>query len=172
TGRSTVPNDASVAGVPCLPLLSRPAIVTTTMIRPATMSTPMMMTSATRGFILCTWALAACMVQSDPGFAMVASATARRYEITAAPADDGPRLDRLLAQRLPHLSRSRVKTLVIAGQVSADGATISDPSHRVKPGQEFTVIVPEARAAKPQGQSIALDIVYEDSDLIVVNKPA
>jgi len=103
---------------------------------------------------------------------MVASATARRYEITAAPADDGTRLDRLLARRLPHLSRSRAKTLVIAGQVSADGATISDPSHRVKPGQEFTVIVPEARVAKPQGQSIALDVVYEDSDLIVVNKPA
>jgi 23S rRNA pseudouridine1911/1915/1917 synthase len=102
---------------------------------------------------------------------MTDSETARRYEITAATAEEGARLDRLLAQHLPQLSRSRVKALIIAGHVTADGATISDPSHRVKPGQRYAITVPDARPAKPQGQSIALDIVYEDSDLIVVNKP-
>jgi 23S rRNA pseudouridine1911/1915/1917 synthase len=96
----------------------------------------------------------------------------REHEVTAAPADAGTRLDRLLAQRLPDLSRSRVKALVEAGNVRASGATISDPSYRVKPGQTFAIIVPEAHPATPQGQAIALDIVYEDQDLIVVNKPA
>jgi len=103
---------------------------------------------------------------------MMVSETARRYEVTAAPTEGGTRLDRLLAQHLPQLSRSRVKALVVAGQVTADGATLSDPSHRVKPGQSFAIVVPEARPAKPRGQTIALDIVYEDADLIVVNKPA
>jgi 23S rRNA pseudouridine1911/1915/1917 synthase len=103
---------------------------------------------------------------------MTASDTARRYEVTAATADGGTRLDRLLAQHLPQLSRSRVKALVVAGQVTADGATISDPSHRVKPGQNLVITVPDARPAKPQGQVIALDIVHEDADLIVINKPA
>ena len=103
---------------------------------------------------------------------MMVSETARRYEVTATPTEGGTRLDRLLAQHLPQLSRSRVKALVAAGQVTADGATLSDPSHRVKPGQSFAIVVPEARPAKPRGQTIALDIVYEDADLIVVNKPA
>lgn len=96
----------------------------------------------------------------------------QKHDVTAAPAEAGTRLDRLLAQHLPDLSRSRVKALVEAGHVSAGGATISDPSYRVKPGQTFAIIVPEARPAKPQGQAIALDVVYEDGDLIVINKPA
>jgi len=103
---------------------------------------------------------------------MTASEATQRHEVTAAPAEGGTRLDRLLAQHLAHLSRSRIKALVVAGQVTADGATISDPSHRVKPGQRFTITVPEARPARPQAQAIALDVVYEDADLIVVNKPA
>jgi 23S rRNA pseudouridine1911/1915/1917 synthase len=103
---------------------------------------------------------------------MTASETARRYEVTTEPPDGGTRLDRLLALHLPQLSRSRVKALIVAGHVAADGATITDPSHRVKAGQTFALTVPEARPAKPQAQSIALDVVYEDSDLIVVNKPA
>jgi 23S rRNA pseudouridine1911/1915/1917 synthase len=103
---------------------------------------------------------------------MMVSETAQRYEVTAAPTEGGTRLDRLLAQHLPQLSRSRVKALVVAGHVTADGATLSDPSHRVKPGQSFAIVVPEARPAKPRGQTIALDIVYEDADLVVLNKPA
>lgn len=96
----------------------------------------------------------------------------REHEVTAAPTDAGARLDRLLAQRLPDLSRSRVKALVEAGNVRASGGTISDPSYRVKAGQTFAIIVPEARPPMPQGQAIALDVIYEDQDLIVVNKPA
>jgi 23S rRNA pseudouridine1911/1915/1917 synthase len=96
----------------------------------------------------------------------------RKHEVTAAPDDSAARLDRLLARHLPELSRSRVKALVEAGNVSVGGATISDPSYRVKPGQTFAIIVPEARPSRPQGQTIPLDVVYEDGDLIVINKPA
>jgi 23S rRNA pseudouridine1911/1915/1917 synthase len=113
--------------------------------------------------------LAVGMANIDRGGTMAVS---EEHRVTALTADSGTRLDRLLAQHLPQLSRSRAKALIEAGQVSAGGATISDPSHRVKPGQTFAIIVPELRPAKPQGQVIALDIVYEDSDLIVVNKPA
>ncbi len=97
------------------------------------------------------------------------------HVVSVEAADLGERLDRLIAQRLPDLSRSRVKALIEAGHVALDdagGGTISDPSRRVKPGQRFQIRVPDAAPAAPEAQAIALDIVYEDDDLIVVNKPA
>ncbi len=84
----------------------------------------------------------------------------------------GQRLDRVLAARHPVLSRSRLKALIEGGQVGADGVTITEPSYRVKPGQRFAVIVPEAEPATPEGQAIPLDILYEDSTLLVIDKPA
>jgi len=95
-----------------------------------------------------------------------------QHLVTAGPAQAGERLDRLLAGTLPDLSRSRLKNLIIEGRVRLGEATLRDPSHRVKPGQVFTVSIPAAREAKPAGQDIALDVVFEDADLIVVNKPA
>jgi 23S rRNA pseudouridine1911/1915/1917 synthase len=96
-----------------------------------------------------------------------------RHQVSAEAGDDGERLDRLIAARAPGLTRSRVKALIEAGQVSLRGGeTISEPSWRVKPGQIFAIIVPEPEAALPVPQDIPLDIVYEDADLIVVNKPA
>jgi 23S rRNA pseudouridine1911/1915/1917 synthase len=85
---------------------------------------------------------------------------------------DGARLDKWLAEAAPELSRSRLKTLIEAGEVSLDGATIVDPSTRVKPGQTAAVRIPEASAAEPQPQPLPLDIVYEDEHLIVIDKPA
>ena len=92
--------------------------------------------------------------------------------IEAGPEDAGERLDRFLARRLPAFSRSRLKQLIEAGHVGAGGATLSDPSRRVKPGQVFTLELPVAVAAKPEGQAMDLAIVYEDEDVIVVDKPA
>jgi len=96
----------------------------------------------------------------------------QRQEVTVGAAEAGQRLDRLLAERLGGLSRSRLKGLIEAGMVSAGGATITEPSTRVKPGQTFAIVIPEARPAKPKGQALALDIVYEDSDIIVIDKAA
>ena len=103
---------------------------------------------------------------------MTAAKPARTYKVNVEKADAGERLDRLLATRLPELSRSRLKNLIEAGRLSAGGETIVEPSYRVKPGQRLTLRVPAAVPARPQAQAMPLDILYEDSDLIVINKPA
>ena len=89
------------------------------------------------------------------------------------PANTRPeRLDRALARLVPALSRSRLKALIEAGQVSRDGAPVREPSTRVKAGQNFAIIIPNPQPATPAAQPIALTILYEDADLIVVDKPA
>lgn len=95
-----------------------------------------------------------------------------RHQVTAGEADAGERLDRMLAARLEGLSRSRLKALIEAGMVSTGGATINEPSSRVKPGQIFAIVIPETVAAYPEGQALALEIIYEDRDIIVVDKAA
>jgi 23S rRNA pseudouridine1911/1915/1917 synthase len=95
-----------------------------------------------------------------------------RREVTVGAAEAGKRLDRLLAERLDDLSRSRLKGLIEAGMVSAGGATIDEPSTRVKPGQTFAIVVPETVEAEPEGQALALAVVYEDSHIIVIDKAA
>lgn len=92
--------------------------------------------------------------------------------VTVRAEDAGARLDRLLADALPELSRSRLKALIQAGHVSAAGRTITEPSQRVKQGQTFAIVVPDPVPARPQGQDIDLDIVYEDAHIIVINKQA
>jgi 23S rRNA pseudouridine1911/1915/1917 synthase len=96
----------------------------------------------------------------------------KRYEIEVAPGEAGERLDRLFAARLPEFSRSRVKALIEAGHASLGLRTITEPSHKVKAGQWLTLNVPEAAPAEPEAQAIALDVLYEDAALIVINKPA
>src|SRR5438132_574502 len=92
-------------------------------------------------------------------------------EVTIEAAEAGERLDRVLAARLDQLSRSRLKSLIEDGRVRLAGATIEEPSYRVKPGQTFAIIIPEIVAALPAAQSLPLDILYEDSDVIVLMKP-
>jgi 23S rRNA pseudouridine1911/1915/1917 synthase len=85
---------------------------------------------------------------------------------------NGWRLDRFLAVSLADLSRARLQQLIASGAVTKAGATVKDANHRVKPGDAFTVTVPAAAPAAPQGQDIPLDVVYEDKDVIVIDKPA
>jgi len=92
--------------------------------------------------------------------------------LRAGPEDAGRRLDQFLSEALPGLSRSRLKSLIQAGRLTTGGATITEPSYRVKPGQAFALRVPAPRPATPAAQAIALDIVYEDDDLVVIDKPA
>ncbi|MEQ8164456.1 MAG: RluA family pseudouridine synthase, partial [Alphaproteobacteria bacterium] len=81
------------------------------------------------------------------------------------------RLDKVLADRTA-LSRNRLKSLISGGLVFVNGRKIADPSYLVKPGTELVVRVPVPIAATPAAETIALDIVYEDAALIVINKPA
>ena len=94
-----------------------------------------------------------------------------RTSVFVAPEEAGERLDRLLARRVNELSRSRLKTLIEAGTVEVDGHTIRDPSHRVNSGAEIIVDMPPPRPARPQPEPIPLNIVYEDGDIIVIDKP-
>lgn len=87
------------------------------------------------------------------------------------PEEAGARLDKWLSARLPDLSRTRIKSLIESGMVSSGEATIADASHKVKAGQCFHVTVPPDRPADPEAQAIALTVVYEDDDLIVIDKP-
>lgn len=82
------------------------------------------------------------------------------------------RLDKFLAQNLPDFSRSQIQRLISEGNVLADEVVISDNSYKIKAGDCFTVCVPPAVEAEPAAEDIPLDIVYEDKDLLVVNKPA
>src|SRR5262249_13058646 len=95
----------------------------------------------------------------------------RREEFVAADADAGDRLDRLLAARIADLSRTRVKSLILAGEVSIGGRTIRDPGHRVNANEIVAIVIPEPEPAVPQGEAIALNIVYEDDAIIVIDKP-
>ena len=89
----------------------------------------------------------------------------------AGEGEAGWRLDRFLAAKLTGLSRSRVQALIEAGAVANGRATIRDANHRIKPGETYRVTVPPPVPAVPQGQPIPLDVVYEDEDLIVIDKP-
>ena len=84
----------------------------------------------------------------------------------------GWRLDRFLTTALGDISRSRLQQLIESGAVSHSRKTIRDGNFRVKPGEAYTVDVPPPAPAVPQGQDIPLHVVYEDKDLIVIEKPA
>ncbi|MCD0423476.1 RluA family pseudouridine synthase [Rubrivivax sp. JA1024] len=86
--------------------------------------------------------------------------------------DEGsPRLDRVLAARCPELSRSRLKALILDGRVTIAGNPVRDPAYHASPGETITIDVPPPVPAEPAGEAIALDIVHEDDDIIVLDKP-
>jgi 23S rRNA pseudouridine1911/1915/1917 synthase len=99
------------------------------------------------------------------------SRQARVETIVVAATDARERLDRALAARVADTSRSRLKALILAGQVAIGGRTIRDPGHRVNAGDEIAVAVPPAEPAAPGPEDIPLSIVYEDADIIVIDKP-
>ena len=104
----------------------------------------------------------------EPG---VSPNSGQRLEVTVDGDEGSPRLDRVLATRVAELSRSRLKALILAGSVTVKNAAVRDPAFHVARGDTITIDVPEPTAAEPQGENIALDIVHEDDDLIVINKP-
>jgi 23S rRNA pseudouridine1911/1915/1917 synthase len=101
----------------------------------------------------------------------LSSNSSQRLEVVVGGDEGSVRLDRVLAVRRPELSRSRLKALILAGSVTARGAPIRDPAYHVAAGDTITIDVPEAAAAEPRGEQIALDVVYEDDDIIVIDKP-
>jgi 23S rRNA pseudouridine1911/1915/1917 synthase len=96
---------------------------------------------------------------------------AGRLQVTVAGDEGSVRLDRVLATRAPSLSRSRLKGLILAGSVSIGTTAIRDPAYHVAKGDTIIIDLPAAVPAEPKAENIALDVVYEDADIIVINKP-
>ncbi|MGC1618744.1 MAG: RluA family pseudouridine synthase [Candidatus Acidiferrum sp.] len=94
-----------------------------------------------------------------------------RHELTVAQKEAGQRLDRYITALLPELSRTRIQELIEAGLVLVDGKPAKG-SYKLRGGEKILV---EAQARPPmraEAEIIPLDILYEDADVIVVNKPA
>jgi len=83
----------------------------------------------------------------------------------------GGRLDATLARVHTILSRSRLKDLILQGAVSVNGTVVSEPKYRLTAGETIVLLAPPPEDADPEPQDIELDILYEDDQLIVVNKP-
>jgi 23S rRNA pseudouridine1911/1915/1917 synthase len=96
---------------------------------------------------------------------------APRHELIVAPEDAGVRIDRYLTGVLAGQSRSHIQKLIKDGKVTVADQTV--PANRaVRAGDRIAVEIPELTSATPEPQDLGLDVVYEDPDLVVVNKPA
>jgi 23S rRNA pseudouridine1911/1915/1917 synthase len=125
---------------------------------PATIITPIPMTKA----------LTATMCTPDAAQPLSEST----YTLVVTDDKAGARLDRVLADALPALSRTRLKALIeVGGVTGAEGRPATDPAERVRAGQAFQVSLPLPPAANPEPEAIPLAVVYEDRHLIVIDKP-
>ncbi|HUF85825.1 MAG TPA: RluA family pseudouridine synthase [Thermohalobaculum sp.] len=97
-------------------------------------------------------------------------------ELTVPDALAGERLDKALAELaagIPGLSRSRIVRLIAEGAVSGEaGETVTEARRKVKPGETFTLEIPPPVPIAPEPEAIPLTILYEDAELIVIDKPA
>lgn len=84
----------------------------------------------------------------------------------------GIRIDKYIAGEIADFSRSQVQKLLEDGYVFADEEIIADKNFKTRLGDVYQITLPEPEAAKPLAENIPLDVLYEDDDLIVVNKPA
>lgn len=99
-----------------------------------------------------------------------------QFDFIVTPEAAGARLDRFLAERPEivdaHLSRSRIKTLIEEGRALVGGRAAMEPARRLSAGEAVALGVPPPEPAEPQGEDIALNVVFEDAHLLVIDKPA
>ncbi|HIP95753.1 MAG TPA: RluA family pseudouridine synthase [Anaerolineae bacterium] len=86
--------------------------------------------------------------------------------------DAGERLDKYLAQAISDLSRAQVQRLIAAGRVTVNGVSVNKASLRLEAGDEVVIRVPPPESTEVHPEAIPLSIVYEDDDLLVIDKPA
>lgn len=97
--------------------------------------------------------------------------TETRHELQVPPGQ-AQRLDKFLAEALPQHSRARLQALIKAGQVRVAGQPVSKSSHALEGGERVEVSVPAAQPTELMPEAIPLDIVYEDEQVVLINKPA
>ena len=86
--------------------------------------------------------------------------------------DTGKRVDSVLSEKLPELSRNRIQSLILSGNVFYNSEVIRDRSLKLKNEGEIIVYIPPSKKMEIKAQNIDIDIIYEDMDLIIVNKSA
>ncbi|WP_075183558.1 23S rRNA pseudouridine(1911/1915/1917) synthase RluD [Pantoea sp. 1.19] len=98
---------------------------------------------------------------------------AQQVQLTATVSESqlGQRLDQALAEMFPDYSRSRIKEWILSGQVHVNGQPATTPKEKVLGGEHVEIIAEIEEEARWEPQNIALDIVYEDDDILVINKP-
>lgn len=93
------------------------------------------------------------------------------YLLEVSSEEEVKRLDIFLKEKLPHLSRSRIKTLIEEGYVLVNLKS-SKPSYKVKKGEKIKVIIPPCEEPDIQPKEIPFEILYEDEDIAIINKPS
>jgi len=99
----------------------------------------------------------------------------RRLTVSVPPGGEGQRIDRLITNCIPDRSRTFIKRLIEQGYLAVNDSiqrTIVEPSYRVKLGENFILGIPEVADLELIGENIPLNIVFEDEELIVIDKPA
>ena len=91
--------------------------------------------------------------------------------VTASAEDAGSRLDAFIGYNTDELSRSYAVRLIEKGLVSVNGKTVTSKKHAIADGDVVTIDMPEPEALEIKAEDIPLDIVYEDDDVAVINKP-
>ena len=86
--------------------------------------------------------------------------------------ENGQRIDSFISNKENELSRSRIKNLILQKNLKLNNSIIINPSQRVATGDKINLIIPEPRKASLKPYKFKIDIVYEDNDLLVLNKPA
>ena len=85
---------------------------------------------------------------------------------------DNLRLDKYLASKLKKLTRSQIKKIILSKNVSMNRETISSPAQKIKCGDSIEILIIESRVDNIEPQKMNLNIVHEDKELIIVNKPS
>lgn len=97
--------------------------------------------------------------------------SATTYTVEVPENKAGMRLDKFLAEAVDALSRARLQALLAEGRVFAGDSPVANPSAKVKAGTAYRIEVPPVAPAEPEAQDIPLDVVYEDDQVIVIDKP-
>jgi 23S rRNA pseudouridine1911/1915/1917 synthase len=95
----------------------------------------------------------------------------QKAELVVDRESSGQRLDRFLASKIPDLSRSRIQSLIESGHIRVDGR-IQKPSYQVETGETIVVEIEPRPPAGVAAEDLPLEVLYEDSDVAVINKPA
>jgi 23S rRNA pseudouridine1911/1915/1917 synthase len=95
-----------------------------------------------------------------------------RLDFLVPPESEGERLDRYLAGEIANCSRSQIQRLIVEGRVRVPRVKVTKANVALRTGDHVEVELPDAAAAAPQAENLPLDILFDDPDVVVINKPA